>query len=289
MLRANIPIHARFLNSRSRIYCTEILLHPRVLLADQIEQSRKVTACSFLHQDHDASLNPKIEQLLLHLLQPLNPRTQLIPARYNLCILRQILCTLLTRLWRTESQLFDEPGLEVVHERVQEVVVDREGNVVDDALQKYKCQMPLERQRQKDSAGPKRTLYDTLKYARTSAMTSSSSSYSSAGLSLPRSSALTFLIPRRANPAKIAASSCSRSTAGGAGVAVGTAAWGATRAGWGVGIGAADFGAGAGAFATLANENPAAACAGDSVGVATGRGTVGNRFVVGVAPFHWNG
>ena len=58
----------------------------------------------------------------------------------------------------------------------------------------------------------RRTLYATLKYARTSAMTSSSFSYSSTCTSFPRSSALRPWKPSLARPASTCASSRFRSS-----------------------------------------------------------------------------
>lgn len=88
-------------------------------------------------------------------------------------------------------------------------MIDREGYVVDDALfevEAVRCGAFEEVCRL--------TLYATLKYARTSAMTSISSSYSATGFSLPRTSDTERpAIPNCASVARRSASCCERSTA----------------------------------------------------------------------------
>lgn len=145
-----------------------------------------------------------MQQLSLHALEPLLLRRQLVPLRDDERVLRKVRRTARRRVRPADAQLLEEKVLQASAERRQELVVDRHRDVVDDALQNTVSAAHSVR-----AARDGHTLYATLKYARISAMTCSSSSYTSGGRSFGKSGTST-LYPSAVSARTACCSYCAR-------------------------------------------------------------------------------
>lgn len=118
----------------------------------------------------------KVEERALNILQPLLLRREFVANADHARVLRDVSGAAGSSVRRAKPQALEQQPLQLRDERVKEVVVDGEGYVVDDALAIGSTIVVSSDTTVVWVLWGGRTLYATWKYARTSAITCSSSS-----------------------------------------------------------------------------------------------------------------